>query len=121
MEIGRDWDPLYKNKWPQEKDCPEFKSTMIDFFKVRRLSGQRKHVLIRLLAKTCHELHVCVMRTIALGFDLEESFFDDKIGDQYHNLRLLSYPPIKTEILRQEGQARAGAHSGDFDILCICI
>ena len=34
MEIGRDWDPLYKNKWPAEQDCPEFKSTMLQFFEV---------------------------------------------------------------------------------------
>lgn len=52
------------------------------------------------------------MRSIALGFDLEESFFDTKIAEQFHNLRLLSYPPIKTESLRKEGQARAGSHSG---------
>ena len=53
------------------------------------------------------------MRSIALGLDLKETFFDDKIDQKYHNLRILSYPPIKTEILRQEGQARAGAHSGE--------
>ena len=52
------------------------------------------------------------MRSIALGLDLEETFFEQKINEQYHNLRLLSYPPIRTEILQKEGQARAGAHSG---------
>lgn len=57
------------------------------------------------------------MRAIALGLDLEESFFDGKIDQKYHNLRILSYPPIKTEILKQEGQARAGAHSGEFQLL----
>lgn len=62
--------------------------------------------------QTCHELHVLVMRSIALGLDLDEKFFDSKIDQQYHNLRLLSYPPIKTELLQKDGQARAGAHSG---------
>lgn len=52
------------------------------------------------------------MSAVALGLGLPERYFDDKIHEQYHNLRLLSYPPIKTEILRKEGQARAGAHSG---------
>jgi isopenicillin N synthase-like dioxygenase len=53
------------------------------------------------------------MRAIALGLDLDEMFFEDKINEQYHNLRLLSYPPIKASLLK-EGQARAGAHSGVF-------
>jgi isopenicillin N synthase-like dioxygenase len=53
------------------------------------------------------------MRAIALGLDLDEMFFEDKINEQRHNLRLLSYPPIKTSLLK-EGQTRAGAHSGGF-------
>ncbi len=52
------------------------------------------------------------MRSIALGLDLEEHFFDSKIDAQCHNLRLLSYPPIQRKKLDGEGQARAGAHSG---------
>ena len=53
-----------------------------------------------------------VMRSIAIGLDLEENFFDSKINDQCHNLRLLSYPPVKRNLLEKDGQARAGAHSG---------
>jgi isopenicillin N synthase-like dioxygenase len=52
------------------------------------------------------------MRSIAVGLDLDEMFFEDKINEQYHNLRVLSYPPIKTSLLKQDGQARVGAHSG---------
>ncbi|KIK78234.1 hypothetical protein PAXRUDRAFT_337940 [Paxillus rubicundulus Ve08.2h10] len=55
------------------------------------------------------------MRSIALGLDLDESFFDRKIDQQCHNLRLLSYPSIRTKLLLEEGQARAGAHSGMFN------
>jgi isopenicillin N synthase-like dioxygenase len=62
--------------------------------------------------QTCHELHTYVMRAIALGLDLEETFFDAKIDQQCHNLRLLSYPPIKRTLLKGDDQARAGAHSG---------
>ena len=58
-----------------------------------------------------------VMRSIAVGLDLDEMYFDDKINDQQHNCRLLSYPSIKTSLLRKEGQARAGAHSGKATIL----
>jgi len=56
------------------------------------------------------------MRAIALGLDLEETFFDDKINEQYHNLRLLSYPPIETSLLNKDGQARTKAHSGTFPL-----
>ncbi|TFK88916.1 Clavaminate synthase-like protein [Polyporus arcularius HHB13444] len=100
MEIGRDWDKTYKNYWPREVDAPGFKRSMLNFF------------------QTCHELHVLVMRSIALGLRLEETFFDSKIHEQYHNLRLLSYPPIKTQLLRGEGTARAGAHS-DYGTLTL--
>ena len=94
IEIGRDWDPIHKNQWPHESDVPGFKSTILQFF------------------QTCHEWHVLVMRAIALGLDLNEKWFDNKIHEQYHNMRLLSYPSVKTDLLRKEGQARAGAHSG---------
>ncbi|KIM68908.1 hypothetical protein SCLCIDRAFT_1209126 [Scleroderma citrinum Foug A] len=100
MEIGRDWDPVWKNKWPREGDVPGFKSTMLQFF------------------LACHDLHMIVMRSIALGLDLPEDFFDDKIDQQYHNLRLLSYPPIRTKLLSEEGKARAGAHS-DYGTLTL--
>ncbi|KAH6915105.1 hypothetical protein BKA70DRAFT_1258008 [Coprinopsis sp. MPI-PUGE-AT-0042] len=100
MEIGRDWDSEWKNQWPREQDAPSFKKTMLDFF------------------QTCHELHVEVMRSVALGLDLGEGFFDDKIGDQWHNLRLLSYPPVDRSLLGKDGQARAGAHS-DYGTLTL--
>ncbi|KAI0307091.1 Clavaminate synthase-like protein [Multifurca ochricompacta] len=100
MEIGRDWDETWKNRWPLESDAPGFKQTMLSFF------------------KTCHELHTIVMRSIAVGLDLDEMYFEDKINEQYHNLRLLSYPSIKTSFLQKEGQARAGAHS-DYGTLTL--
>ncbi|KAJ8515346.1 hypothetical protein ONZ45_g7234 [Pleurotus djamor] len=93
MEIGRDWDSVWKNQWPQEADAPQFKRTMLDFY------------------QTCHDLHVLVMRSIALGLELDESYFDSKVNEQCHNLRLLSYPPVRRSVLEQDGQARAGAHS----------
>jgi isopenicillin N synthase-like dioxygenase len=82
-----------QNEWPPESAVPHFKSTFKSFFQI------------------CHELHVDVMKSIAVGLGLEESFFDKQIDEQYHNLRLLNYPSIRTELLQGEGQARAGAHS----------
>ncbi|TFK24074.1 Clavaminate synthase-like protein [Coprinopsis marcescibilis] len=100
MEIGRDWDSEWKNQWPQDSDLPVFKGTMLHFF------------------QTCHDLHVEVMRSIALGLKLEPSFFDEKINEQCHNLRLLSYPPVSRSLLKNDGQARAGAHS-DYGTLTL--
>jgi isopenicillin N synthase-like dioxygenase len=57
------------------------------------------------------------MRSVAVGLDLDEMFFEDKVNEQYHNLRLLSYPLIKRSLTKHEGQARAGAHSGVFRFL----
>ena len=85
---------------------------MMDFFKVRRAYRYIRFSTHN-YQQTCHETHSIVMRAIALGLDLDEMFFEDKIDEQYHNLRLLSYPPIKTSLLKQ-GQFRAGAHSGVF-------
>ncbi|KII94910.1 hypothetical protein PLICRDRAFT_693225 [Plicaturopsis crispa FD-325 SS-3] len=100
MEIGRDWDATWKNRWPHETDAPAFKRTMLDFY------------------QTCHELHVVVMRSIAIGLELDEFFFEDKINEQCHNLRLLSYPPIRSSLLKGDDQARAGAHS-DYGTLTL--
>ncbi|KAG8731508.1 hypothetical protein FRC12_019697 [Ceratobasidium sp. 428] len=94
MEIGRDWDATWSNRWPDAKDAPKFKETFLNFF------------------QTCHELHAEVMSSIAMGLGLGDKFFDRLIDEQFHNLRLLSYPPIEREVLLREGQARAGAHSG---------
>jgi isopenicillin N synthase-like dioxygenase len=118
MEIGRDWDKTWKNQWPKEELVPGFKQTFLSFFKI------------------CHELHTEVMRSIAIGLHLEETYFDDKIQEQvgasdpnlayysrtlqYHNLRLLSYPPIRTDLLKEDGQARAGVHS-DYGTLTFVV
>ncbi|KIK04621.1 hypothetical protein K443DRAFT_130624 [Laccaria amethystina LaAM-08-1] len=101
MEIGREWDSEWKNQWPQERDAPLFKRTMLDFYQI------------------CHDLHADIMRAVALGLELNQDFFDQKINEQCHNLRLLSYPPIKRSMLEVEGQARAGAHSADYGTLTL--
>jgi isopenicillin N synthase-like dioxygenase len=115
MEIGRDWDETWRNHWPQESDVPGFRQTMTDFFRVCA-QGQYIRFMLRLtiIIKTCHEIHSVIMRAIALGLDMEETFFDDKINEQYHNLRLLSYSSMKASQLNSEGGARTAPHSGAF-------
>lgn len=117
MEIGRDWDATWKNQWPQEQDAPSFKRTMLEFYQVK-WSHPHSMPFSNTHEQTCHELHVIVMRSLALGLNLDEMFFEGKINDQCHNLRLLSYPPIKSSALKREDQARAGAHS-DYGTLTL--
>ncbi|TKY88700.1 hypothetical protein EX895_002331 [Sporisorium graminicola] len=93
LEIGNDHDPVWKNEWPQESDAPQFKDTMLAF------------------QKAAHELHLKVMSSIAIGLGLDSRFFDDKCNEEWHTLRLLHYPSVKTDKLKVEGSARAGEHS----------
>jgi hypothetical protein len=34
FEIGRDWDPVWKNQWPKGDEVVGFKSDMLNFYKV---------------------------------------------------------------------------------------
>lgn len=43
MEIGRDWDKVWRNMWPREQDCPGFKETMLHFFQVSSNSLTSNH------------------------------------------------------------------------------
>lgn len=92
-EIGRD-DDDEENRWPDRFDEQgvEFRKIMLDFF------------------DQCKELHVVVMRGIALGMGLDEGYFDDYLSKGDNTLRLLHYPPVAKKEF-QAGRVRAGAHS----------
>jgi len=96
MEIGREVDATYKNQWPAEEELPGFRSTMLQF------------------RRDADKLHLEVLRAIAIGLDLEETFFDSKCNEQWHTLRLLSYPAVPVSLLKGKGGgagSRAGSHS----------
>ncbi|KAJ3265418.1 hypothetical protein HDU76_012054, partial [Blyttiomyces sp. JEL0837] len=88
MEIGKEPSSDYQNKWPRHNDS--FRPTMMDFY------------------ETAHNLHMEVMRSIALGLGLEEKYFDPFCNAKDHNLRLLHYPTVERAILDKENQTRAG-------------
>ncbi|KAH8915398.1 Clavaminate synthase-like protein [Atractiella rhizophila] len=99
MEIGRDWEGQeeWPNKWPNENwasgQVSGFRNTMVDFY------------------VTCHNLHLNVMSSLALGLGLPRDYFVQFCNKQTHNCRLLNYPATLKKVLQQGGGNRAGAHS----------
>jgi len=97
MEIGRDDQPETPNMWPGgDEDAEAFKKEMNDFF------------------QTCNGLNMQVMRAIALGMGMDESWFDGFTDAGDNTLRLLHYPGVSKKIFkRNDGQlqVRAGEHS----------
>jgi isopenicillin N synthase-like dioxygenase len=106
MEIGRDDQPETPNMWPSgDEEAKVFKEQMMGFF------------------ETCKSLHMQVMRAIALGMGIEQTWFDGFTDAGDNTLRLLHYPGVSKSIFqRNDGQVqvRAGEHSdygkvGDTD------
>lgn len=96
MEIGRDGVPGQPNQWPDHLDAAgeAFTTTMKGFFHL------------------CKDLHIHVMRAIALDMGLDEHFFDSYTDAGDNTLRLLHYPPVpKSVFANKPGQVRAGEHS----------
>ena len=93
-EIGREGQEGNSQPWPDVLDQTgvEFREMMQDFF------------------LRCKELHVVVMRAIAVGFGLETGFFDKMVDVGDNNLRLLHYPATARGAFTG-GRVRAGAHS----------
>ena len=96
FEIGRDGEPDHPNRWPDgfDEEGRRFKEHMQGFH------------------HQCKEMHARVMRAIAVGLGLEETWFDGfcEVGD--NTLRLLHYPEVKSEVFKNnKNTVRAGAHS----------
>ena len=97
IEIGREGEQGMPNMWPKgDEEAKVFKDVMLGFH------------------DTCKSLHMQIMRAIALGMGIEESWFDGytDVGD--NTLRLLHYPGVpKSVFKRSDGQlqVRAGEHS----------
>ena len=97
MEIGKEGVEGMPNQWPDrfgDDAGVVFTKTMKNFF------------------LTCKDLHVNVMRAIAVGLGLAEDFFDAYTGGGDNNLRLLHYPAVNKSVFKvNPNQVRAGEHS----------
>lgn len=97
IEIGREGAEGLPNNWPLiegDEEAKKFKETMLAFH------------------DQCKELHIEVMRAIAVGMGLPESYFDTytDLGD--NTLRLLHYPPAPKAVFKSNKlQVRAGEHT----------
>lgn len=91
-------DNFHPNVWP---DAPE------GF----RALGEAYYAAVEALARD-------MMAIFALGLDLPETYFDDKIDRHFSILSNLYYPPQKVAPL--PGQLRAGAHT-DFGSLTLLL
>lgn len=81
------------NMWPSEEVLPGFKDFSLKFF------------------WTCNEAGLNVLRAIALGLDLPETFFTDAHSDHDHLIRYHHYPEVDRKSLVEGTKARVGAHS----------
>lgn len=95
LEIGREDEPGYPNRWLEETgDLVGFRKDMLGFF------------------EQCRRLHVEVMKAIAVGMGLDDRFFDSFVDVGDNTLRLLHYPAVQSNIFKTNpGTVRAGAHS----------
>lgn len=69
----------------------------------------------------CNELHVDVLKAVALGLGMGEDYFYPFVDQAWHTLRLLNYPSVKKALLDGVGQSRASAHSGDLILFIFSI
>lgn len=83
------------NIWLPDGILPGFKEACLDFF------------------WTCYKAELDILRALAVGFNLPEEYFVSKHQAPDCQLRLLHYPSIPEETLKNETSTRIGAHS-DF-------
>jgi len=100
MEIGREGVSGLPNQWPDRFGDEE----------ARTFTRDMQHFFL-----TLKDLHVNVMRAIALGMPGltdDEHFFDPYTDGGDNTLRLLHYPPVKKSVWKHKpDQVRAGEHS----------
>lgn len=117
FEIGREGEEGLPNHWPDfDEDGKTFKQRMLEFHDAGK------------------NLHKLVMRAIAVGLGIEETYFDGYCQKGDNTLRLLHYPAVNSEVFQKNKlTVRAGAHTdygtlqrdhpsnGHQHVLCVLI
>lgn len=100
FELGREDDEHTPNIWFPEEVLPGFRKFMTGFF------------------ETCYKVELDLLKAIALGMDLPEDFFREYHTKKDNQIRLLHYPPVEAELLRDGKMERIAAHS-DFGTMTL--
>ncbi|KXT13415.1 hypothetical protein AC579_9919 [Pseudocercospora musae] len=104
MEIGREGVPGCPNNWPDafDEEGKVFKQKMLEFHDLGK------------------NLHREIMRAIAVGLGIDESWFDNFTDGGDNTLRLLHYPEVKSAVFQKnKNTVRAGAHTDYGSITCL--
>lgn len=104
FEIGREGEEGLPNQWPDkfDEEGKVFKQNMLEFH------------------DTVKQLHMQIMRAIAVALGLEETWFDGFTSRGDNTLRLLHYPEVKSEVFQKNANTvRAGAHTDYGSITCL--
>ncbi|KAJ5727381.1 gibberellin 20-oxidase [Penicillium malachiteum] len=99
-DLGNENDPRLPNIWPAEELIPGFRAHFNQFY------------------EACAAAEDLLLRTIAIGMGLEETFFLDYHRNKTNQCRLLHYPAVEEELLRRGEAERVAAHS-DFGTMTI--
>ncbi|KAJ3552709.1 hypothetical protein NM688_g4012 [Phlebia brevispora] len=102
FESGREDDPHMPNIWPPEGVIPGFKEASLDFY------------------WTCRAISLDILRAMALGLSLPEEYFLQYHSAAENQLRILHYPSVPVQKLRDEEVVRIGAHS-DFGTITLLL
>ncbi|KAL9095363.1 MAG: hypothetical protein Q9165_002234 [Trypethelium subeluteriae] len=119
FEIGRDGEEGYPNQWPDEKLYPHTESlngapngTSTNGIADSEAEAKAFKTVMQDFFARCQSLNVLIMRAIALGLSIPESFFDEYNDVGNNTLRLLHYPEVSKRVFAQnKAQVRAGAHT----------
>ncbi|KZT12038.1 thymine dioxygenase [Laetiporus sulphureus 93-53] len=100
FECGREGDETMANIWLPDGILPGFKEACLDFF------------------WACYEVELTILRALAVGLHLPEDYLVKYHATPDNQLRLLHYPSVPMDKLRNDKVARIGAHS-DFDSITL--
>lgn len=98
FELGQEDDERTPNIWVPEEALPGFRNFFARFF------------------EACYGVELQLLKSIAVGMGLDESFFLDYHKNKNNQCRLLHYPSVEEEQLRLGKVERIAAHS-DFGTL----
>ncbi|KAJ7217615.1 thymine dioxygenase [Mycena rebaudengoi] len=93
FECGREDDAVRPNIWLPDGILSGMRETCLEFFWLY------------------HEVEMNVLRALAVGFGLSEDYFTQYHGKADNQLRLLHYPSVPAEAIRNERIGRITAHS----------